>query len=503
MGQESIHRRALRGGVVSAANFAVNMLLNVLQVWVLLRWWPRETYGLWLAVVAASTLLTTFDTGHLAYVGNKMTAEWMADREALRRTLGSAIRMALLTGGVQLAIAAWLCLSGAIYPVLSLDPRTSGGFAVALLIYTAGWIAMGSLASIIVRLMPAGGYFVRATVWGIAIRLIQFASLVVAARSGWSLPWVTLFYYAVGAVVAIFFYRDIWKLFPDLTPWWSKGDLRTGLANLARSTVLTVAGILDGLTLQGVVLFVTSALGAAVVPLFTTLRTIANMAMQGTSFLLAPVMPDIVRFDVRGEPQKLAAVFQFFWFCSGLLFNVGMVALLFFVEPAYRIWTQGKLPFDRVLFAWLAAGVVLRSLGAPFTTLSSSLNWLRAQMILSAVRTGVTVLGVLALFPSHGLAGIGAALAIAEAIGSVMAPGLFVRSEFVRLRGHFPARDFAIAAASALVAVGALAAFAVARETAPWTSAGAIAVMAAIGAAQWRLLSPELRARVGSLARRA
>ena len=33
----AIHRRAFRGGIVSALNFGVNLVLNILQVWVLPR----------------------------------------------------------------------------------------------------------------------------------------------------------------------------------------------------------------------------------------------------------------------------------------------------------------------------------------------------------------------------------------------------------------------------------------------------------------------------------
>jgi hypothetical protein len=76
---------------------------------------------------------------------------------------------------------------------------------------------------------------------------------------------------------------------------------------------------------------------------------------------------------------------------------------------------------------------------------------------------------------------------------------IFVRFEFKRLHGRIPARDFAIAAASAIVALAALAAFVNAGASEHWTSVGAIALIAVLAGMQWRLLAPELKTRVLSL----
>ncbi len=492
---EPIQHRALKGSAISAVNFAFNFLLNILQVWVLLSLWPQEKYGLWLSVVAASTLLTALDGGHLTYVGNKMAGEWVVDRNAVHKTLGSAVRIVVVTGAIQLAITAWLSISGKIYEVLSVNPANSSGFAAAVLIYTAGWIALGSLASVVVRLMPVGGYYVRGTLWGIASRVVQFLALVVAAAAGWSLPWVGLFYWAVAGLVGIAFYWDIWRLFPDLTPWWKAGSLRIGFANLVKSTVFAATGILESFSNQGVVLFVTGTMGAGVVPLLTTLRTVANTVMQGSSFLLQPISPDLVRYHVRKEPEKLVAAFQSYWLLTGVVIYGGLLLGLVLVEPIYAFWTRGKLQFDPVLMAWLGASVVFRSWGGAFNTFLSLFNWSRIVLALSASRAIVTLVGCALLLPGLGLIGIGIALTAAELIAAVLLPAFIVRREFGGMGAPWPQDGFLLGGVSVLGVVGALVVYGRWPSAYPIALLLALAIIVAVAFRQWALLPDDVKLR--------
>ena len=73
--------------------------------------------------------------------------------------------------------------------------------------------------------------------------------------------------------------------------------------------------------------------------------------------------------------------------------SVMQVVGLVVVEPLYAFWTQGRLPFDRALFAWLVAGVLVRTLASPWQSYLMALNQLPAQFTASTVRAAVTVGG--------------------------------------------------------------------------------------------------------------
>jgi len=111
------------GGLVGGISFALTLGLNVIQVPLLLRFWPQETYGLWISVGALSTFLTTLDGGHQLYVGNLLTRYYVEDREAFHRTLASAIRIASLTSAAQIILAIVFCFSGQAANWLGIESR--------------------------------------------------------------------------------------------------------------------------------------------------------------------------------------------------------------------------------------------------------------------------------------------------------------------------------------------------------------------------------------------
>lgn len=496
---EAVHTRAVKGGLVSSVSFALNMGLNLIQVPLLLRFWPQETYGLWLNVGALAGVLTSLDSGHQGYVGNLLNRYYVSDRSIFRQTLTSAVRVAAVTSSIQILLTLLLCFSGLATKWLGIDPGRSMDFSLAVVIYTVGWISTGSVNAILVRLYYTTGKFVRSAWWSVGMRLAQFAAIAVGVWSGLGLVGTTLLFAGAVFAVNIMVLFDIYILYPELYPWWKGGNFRRGLHNFVRSCVLTFVVILDLVSMQGVILLVTSGLGAAIVPLFTTLRTLTNTAMQGTGFLLNPIQPDLVRYHVQREGEKIAAVFGFFWLATGAVVNGGMVAGLFIIEPVYALWTRGKLGFDRSLFGWLAAAVLVRTLAAPVQCYLTGINHLRALSVSSMARAFFTVVGVLLLSRRWSLAGVGAALFASELFGSLLLPWWFTRAAMATLGGQTGGLAPGLAASSVVLACIALAAFAVNPWFWPWLTGVVLVAVIIIAMLQWRTLVPEVQVRVLSV----
>jgi O-antigen/teichoic acid export membrane protein len=427
--RQSIFQRSISGSAVGVLAFGFTLGTNLLQVTLILGAWSQEQYGHWLLLLSAATMATALDGGHQLYVGNRLTREQVEDRLGMLVTLGSAVRMAGLLGLIQIGILSVLVFGGWIYPILGLSSDAVEGFSFGLLAYTILWIGSGSVGSVVVRLYVPAGYYVRSVVWNLVMRAVQFAVLVGAVQAGLGLASVAVLYGAVAFLLSFAIFGDLYRLLPEYWPWWQQGDVRTGFRNFIRASVYTFTGILDNLSLQGIVILVSHGLGTLAVPLFTTVRTLANMAMQGGSFLLNPVAPDMIRFHVNGERRKLIGLFRVYWLAVTIFVCGGVVALMLWVEPVYHLWTRGRLSFDPVFFGWMLVAVLLRSLALPFGTLLQLLNRLRVQAIISGARGAICLGGAWALIGPTGLAGVAAALAVGELIASLLIPAFLVLRE--------------------------------------------------------------------------
>jgi O-antigen/teichoic acid export membrane protein len=427
--KKGILARAISGSAVGIIAFGFTLLTNLVQVTLLLSVWTQEQYGHWLLLLSAATMATALDGGHQLYIGNQLNREQVEDRQRMLVTLGSAVRVAAFLGLVQIIFLGALVASGWIFPLIGLEADTAPGLAFGLLAYTVLWIGSGSVGSILVRLFVPAGYYVRSTWWNLSMRACQFFALIVLVNQGASLFTVALVYGLVAFGLSFLVFWDLKRLLPEYWPWWQTGSLKIGFRNFFRSSVYTCTNLLDNISQQGLLIIITHGLGALAVPLFTTLRTVSNMAMQGGGFLLNPVTPDIVRFRVTEQHTKLVGLFKMYWLALTFCMNLGLVLLFAWVEPLYNLWTKGKLAFDIHLFLWLAIAVLFRSLGLPFVVLLQSLNRLRIQVVLSCVRVGLCVLGSLLLMQPLGLSGVALAITLSELVGSLALPCWFVLKE--------------------------------------------------------------------------
>lgn len=497
-----VAERAIRGSIVTAVGFAVTMGRTLLLVPVLLHFWSAEQYGLWLALQSLFTLIIALDSGHQTYIGNEYMRLFPVNRAAVQPVLAAGLLGALLLGACELAIVMVLIWSGLLPWALgqagSVLPREA---ALVLGVLTATWVMQGSAAGVIVRLYPAAGLYVRGVWWGIALLVLTAASIAGAAAWGYGILGAAVVTSVATLVYVAVQWQDVRRQFSFLYPFWKGASPRTAVRNISRSLVVTACALLTQLQQYGVIVTLSATLGIVLLPMYTTTRTLANVMIQAVSIVTNPLLPEMARFSALRQHEKLAATVQATWFVTGLPVNIGLCVGLLFVEPIYRVWTRGAMPFDGALFAWIAFAISVRCFGTPLNALIITLNELRAQTSVAVVHTIAVLVTAAWATPRFGLAGAGAAVAAGEIAGSLVMPALMAHRLMARTPRWILGEAVANAVAPSAIVGGSWGVVILGWMSPVSAVVCAVALLAGLYASQWSRLDGQIRTRLIALVR--
>jgi O-antigen/teichoic acid export membrane protein len=498
-----VETRAAKVALASGISVALSIGLQIVSVPVCLRFWGEETYGLWLALLALANVVRTLESGFNAYVGNELNLLYHVDTPALRKTLGSAAFGAAVVGAIELLAGALIVASGALAPLLGVSEEVAreGRAGLALGLMLLGFVSTGPYLGVVNRLLIPAGMLHQGTWWFMALQIAQTASLVVAAALELTLTEAAVFFSFAQAAVHLASAVYIAHKLPDFFPWWRRPSWTKGLRDLFRSTAMVGANLLTQAGTNGVVMLVSSGLGAAAVPAFTTVRTLANLWTQLGNVLLSPLLPEVVRYHALHDARKLVAGLEAHWLIANCVVNVSILACLPFIDEAYRAWTAGRIELDRALLSTLMLAVVVGSPASLIALYLNGINDLRAVTTLYAVRGLVPLAVGIALLPSLGVVGVGIGIVLGELLGPVLAGGLHFRKQLRRLGSSAIPRwqPAALGTSSA----GAFLVWQAIRGPQLGIPYGAalVGVLASI-VWGWRGISPEVRDRVLRLLRR-
>jgi O-antigen/teichoic acid export membrane protein len=435
---KGIERRAMAGAISGAANFAVSLALTYAVVPLLLSKWGNATYGAWLALMAATALLATADMGHQTFVGNQFNQDVARGVEAVRRNLASGLRITYLLGALQLVVL-WLLLKGDLAAqLLGVLPSQvkADRLDIVLFMLVVQWVLVGSASGLLIRLYGPMGLFARSQWLAMVQRLVlQYGVVLAVAMSGGGIFEFGIVYNVVGALFAVWWYLEFRRTLASTYPWWRGGDWKTAWGNFRSSVVLTGNGVLAQASLSAANLMVASLLNAALLPAFTTVRTVANTFLAATSILVQPLVPDMVRFRVNGEWAKLTQTIECAWLAGGAAINVGIVAVAPFVPDLFGWWTRGKLEFSVPLFYLLATAVVVRAAYTPVSSYVSGMNDLRVQLHANLAQATCVIAIPWFLHQRFGLSAFGVGVLAGELAGfAIYARSLLLQREMVESR---------------------------------------------------------------------
>ena len=399
----------------------LSVALQLLSVPVCLRYWGNETYGIWLALYSLFNMLRTLDGGYSAYVGNELNLLYHRDQDALRKTLASGIAGATVLGVGQLAATVAIAATGWLPEILGVTPEVARDHraVLALGVMVVGWALTGPYLGMVHRLQVPAGLLHQATWWLMGYQIAQAAALVAAAALQLEISGAAVLMSAVQVGVYLATAVYVARKLPQFFPWWRGPSWRLGLRDLYRSTALVGANVLIQVGTSGVVMLISAGLGAAIVPAFTTVRTVANVWTSLGTALVSPMLPEIVRYHALREGKKLVAAVEAYWLIANNFMNLSILIGFPFFGPLYHYWTGGRVELDESLLCYLLLSVVAATPLSLITNYLVGINDMRATAAIYAARGLVPIVAGLALMPRFGMAGVGVAIVLGEFIGPI------------------------------------------------------------------------------------
>jgi O-antigen/teichoic acid export membrane protein len=447
--------RLVSGSMASWAQIAVTIIAQVVLVPIYLSHWSVKTYGIWLAIQGITSALSMLDMGYQSYIGYEFLRLGKKNLPLLSKSLWSAMLVGTMIGLLQILLMTVFIFTPALTFLLgesgSSDHELIHAAGVSLILQGVTWLVIMTIPGLMVRALAAFGYFPRTAWWGFTYAIVTTVSPIGAVLFGGDLLMASIVLFVCSMLCGLGLYLDLLQLLKREKIKLLKPSLDIGFTNLRLSLPLLGKSILENVRQQGVRLVLAPMAGATGLAAFSTMRTGANVALQGLNTIINPLAPDLMRFLHDRDQARSEAAFATIWVVVVALMAPGVIILQLIIEPFFVFWTQGKIPFDPLLFAVLSLGVLVYAVVQPAVAVVIGNNLTKTQLGLAAV-AAVFVFTLLAvLVPTLGILGAGIALLIAEIVAAV-GYRIYAKKWLVENQLRWPERPFYIAVRSVLIA---------------------------------------------------
>lgn len=434
MTAEPVERRALKVVSVTALSSISTIVLQILTVNICLRYWGNEKYGIWLALFSSFAAIQTIGSSYANFIGNKLNIQFHADQRELKATLGSALVGVMFIALLHLVTILILVSGHFLADIIGVPPPAydAADPELALWILSASWIFGGFYLGIVHRLFIPTGLMYQAAWWSLASQVSLASVVVVAAVSRASLVQTAMLYAVVQFAWALGSAWYIRYRLPQFYPWTRGFDLRLGLRDLAGSLPQIFSGLMQQGAANGLVLLVSAVASAAAVPVFTTVRTMANLWTNLANILTTPLLPDIVRFHAKQESEKLVAIYEIHGVLVGTAVNLSILLVYPLIPAFYAQWTNHAVPLSESLLCAMLGMVSLFNLGSLMSTFLIGINHREAILSTTIARGAISMLFGAAMLYGFGIGGLGFAIWLAEIVAVLLYAYFFVGL----LRGH-------------------------------------------------------------------
>jgi O-antigen/teichoic acid export membrane protein len=415
--------RLISGSAASWAQIVANIAAQFVLVPIYLNYWSVETYGIWLAIQGIMSALSMLDLGHQTFMGFEFLRIGRKDILSLSKSLSSAVIVGVLISIIQIAIMVIFLITGVLPFLLgeanSHNVELINGAGIVLIMQGLTWLVVVTVTGLMVRVGATFGHYPRTAWWSFFYTILNAVAPLIAVVTGAGLLGAGIALTCTSWVFSIFLYRDLFKLLRREKIRFIKPSLPLGYSNFIKSLPLLGKTLFENIRQQGVRLFLAPLSGPVGLAAFSTMRTGANVALQGLNTIVNPMLPDLMRFLHDRDQPRSEAAFSTIWIVVVALMAPAVVVLQIFMEPFYTFWTQGKILFDPLLFALLSLGVLVYAVVQPAMAVVIGNNLTKTQLALTGIAAVVTLVFLGVLVPIIGIVGAAIALLVAEIVAAI------------------------------------------------------------------------------------
>ena len=415
----------------TAVSRAVSMICSLAQVPIALKYLGRESFGLWMTLTGAVSLLNFADLGIGLGIQNKISAAHGKDDMALARsvfltgfTLLTAIAVALFAFGL---LVGWWIDWASFFKIESLEVRTHvrAGLVVVFIAFCLGfplsaaqklavglqlsWIqAAGALVGSVVSLILV------ALAAALKLTLVPFLAVAV-------LPPILV---NLGLLHRLFAVLR-WRFHPFRH--WDSAHARTVFGTGSLFVLPQFSAILLHIVPP---VILSATFGAAAVAPFNVTQRLLGIIHQLQGMLLSPLWPAYAEARSRGDHEWIRRAFRKSVFHT--LWAVPLPCLAFAIvgRPLVLLWTHREDALPDLSLLWmLSAWTLALAFGAPATTLLNGLGKLKGQSTYFLVSAVLSVLIMPFMALRFGPSGIPAALILTY--GLIAIPFLYFEASLV------------------------------------------------------------------------
>jgi O-antigen/teichoic acid export membrane protein len=449
----STAERLISGSLASWARIGVTIMSQVVLVPVYLTYWNVETYGIWIAILALANMLVNLDLGHQEFLSFEFMRIGKENRLLLSQYLWSGIMIGITISLFQLVLMG-VFLGLELLPYLlgesdSMTPSILRTAGIVLLLQGTAWLIGTSITGLLFRVLAPFGHYPRMAWWNFFGAIICSVAPVIAVMLGGDLLLTGIVLACTSIGISIPIYFDLIRLLHKEKILFSPPSWKVGTKNFIHSLAIVVKISLDNIRQQGVRIVLAPLSGATGLAAFSTMRTGANIALQGLNTITQPLMPDLMRFLQQRDQARSESAFGTVWLVVVALLTPAIVVFQAIIEPFFISWTRGQIPFDPWLFAILSLTVLVYAVVQPASTVVVGNNLLKPQLIISSITSLTVVIIMYMLVPKTGIIGAGIALLAGEIITTIGFK--IVAQRWLHQNGlKWPKRPFILAVLSVL-----------------------------------------------------
>jgi len=441
----SVRKRLAWGFISGWVSKLSSTIIQLVQVPVFLHFWQVQLYGEWMIISSIPAYLSFSNIGFGNVGGNEMTIQEAAgNREGALRVFQSCWWLVVIV-----CTATIVLLSGALYflPAAHLLKLTAIGETDAkwIIFYLGVSVLLGQLETLLQSAYRAVGRYPYGSFVKSAMSLVAFAATIIPVALGGGAR-VTALVFAVANIAGTVFLCVLVKR--DI-PWIKFGVRHASVAQIKELTVPALAfmglPIGNALNLQGTLLAVGYALGAADVVIFGTARMVSRVALQLVQMVNSTFWPEMsMAFGAKNI--ALTRTLHRRACQMALILALSVVVTMMAAGPWFLThWTGGHVPPSRGLLSILLLVVVLFSLWSTSSTLLAAINRHQTMAAWYVFGTAMTCGLCYVLARRYGLYGAAVSLLASEIVMNlyVLPAALGIAQDtlpaFLRSMGEYPA----------------------------------------------------------------